>query len=228
MVGMAMTWALMWLLLGVPAVLHEGAQPLDPSKDAPYGLDAVPRWVAQSTGPLQCPKVELVSWRGQALKYGGSVRVYKGFAERLALFEAVARDVAVEVYGRAPKRILHMGTLNCRRIRTWPNLLSEHGLGNGIDIAGFELPALKRGQPMPVALPASLKKGFQVTVKQHWQAAQPPEGTPQAKLHAHFLRRLTEELLKRPGIFRVLLGPAYPGHRDHFHFDCAPWRLVTL
>ncbi len=228
MVGWAVVWALGWMALGVPPVLHEGAQPLDPSKDAPFGLDAVPRWVPEAKGPLRCPKVELVSWHGRALKYGGSVRVYKGFAEQLALFEEVARDVAIEVYGRAPSRILHMGTLNCRRIRTWPHLLSEHGLGNGIDIAGFVLPPLKRGQEAPAALPAQLKKGFEVNVKQHWQAAQPPQGDARAQTHARFLRRLTQALVERPGIFRVLLGPAYPGHHDHFHFDCAPWRLVTL
>ena len=228
MIGVVVVWVLSWLALGAPAVLHEGAQPLDPSKDAPFGLDGVPRWVASAKGPLKCPKVELVSWRGQVLTYGGSVRVYKGFAEKLALFETVARDVAVEIYGRAPSRILHMGTLNCRRIRTWPNLISEHGLGNGIDIAGFVLPSLKKGQTAPASLPGPLRKRFEVTVLRHWQADPTPRGDAVAQTHAKFLRRLTEVLLERPEIFRVLLGPAYPGHRDHFHFDCAPWRLVTL
>lgn len=225
---MSLTWLIAVALLGAPTVVHEGAQPLDPQKDAPYGLDEVPRWLDSAKGPMRCPKVELVSWRGKALKYGGSVRVYKGFAEKLALFEEVARDVSIEVYGRAPTRVLHMGTLNCRRIRTWPQLISEHGMGNGIDIAGFALPALKRGQKAPADLPQSLRRAFQVTVKDHWQAEVPPVGPAQAQLHGRFLRRLTDELLKRPEIFRVLLGPAYPGHRDHFHFDCAPWRLVTL
>lgn len=225
---MSLTWLIAVALLGAPTVLHEGAQPLDPQKDAPYGLDDVPRWLDSPTGPMRCPKVELVSWRGKTLRYGGSVRVYKGFAEKLALFEEVARAVAIEVYGRAPTQILHMGTLNCRRIRTWPQLISEHGMGNGIDVKGFSFPALKRGTAAPAQLPKGLRRAFRVTVQQHWQADQPPQGTPEAQLHARFLRRLTDVLLQRPDIFRVLLGPAYPGHHDHFHFDCAPWRLVTL
>jgi hypothetical protein len=32
----------------------------------------------------------------------------------------------------------------------------------------------------------------------------------------------------RDDIFRVLLGPAFPGHKTHFHFDVAPWRLVDI
>jgi hypothetical protein len=68
-----------------------------------------------------------------------------------------------------------------------------------------------------------LRKGFQVRVKAHWTATDPV-----GAVHNRFLRTLATRLIERPDIFRVLLGPAYPGHDDHFHFDCAPWRLVEI
>jgi hypothetical protein len=46
-------------------------------------------------------------------------------------------------------------------------------------------------------------------------------------IHARFLRELTDRLIE-DDTFRVLLGPAFPGHQDHFHFDLAPYRLVQL
>ena len=30
------------------------------------------------------------------------------------------------------------------------------------------------------------------------------------------------------GYFNVILGPSYPGHQTHFHFDQAPYRLVDV
>jgi BirA family biotin operon repressor/biotin-[acetyl-CoA-carboxylase] ligase len=35
-------------------------------------------------------------------------------------------------------------------------------------------------------------------------------------------------LIGRDDVFRVLLGPGYPGHDTHFHFDMAPWRMVQI
>ncbi len=214
--------ALMVLQVAAAERVHPGAEPLG-AQDAPYVLDGVPRWIP-GKGPLHCPKVPLTLYRGQSLKYAGAVMVHPEFAKHLALFEEVARDTAIEVYGRAPKAIRHLGTLNCRRIRTWPELLSEHGLGNGIDVAGFDLPALGKGDPHYASTPVALRGPLQIRLAQHWQGG----ASETAKAHAHFLHLLAQRLTDRKDIFRVLLGPAYPGHKDHFHFDCAPWRLVTI
>lgn len=187
-----------------------------------FPLDDLPRTV-EAEGQIHCPKVDLVTYRGDVLKYKTPVRVYSGFRERLRLFEQVARDVAVEVYGRAPSRILHLGTLNCRRIRTWPTYLSEHGLGNAIDIAGFEFPPLPRKLAKASELLPPLKRRFTVRLDPDWT------GTTGAQaVHAHFLHLLAERVIARQDIFRVMLGPAYPGHKNHFHFDCAPWRIVEV
>lgn len=189
---------------------------------AAYPLDSVSRTVPPR-GKLQCPDVEIVRYRGDVIRYHKPVRVYVGFAERLRRFEEVVRDVAIEVYGRAPRRIRHIGTYNCRRIRKWPTFLSEHALGNGIDIMGFDFGRARGRAERKRAPRKRLRRAFRVRVLRHWQAKR---GV--AKIHAEFLRRLTEKLVAREDIFRVLLGPAYPGHKNHFHFDCSPWRIVEL
>lgn len=217
-----MRWAAalaVFFLAGLPSVAH-GQAPDDAAEH--YGLDDVERSVP-AKGKMVCPKVALVTYRGQTLRYASAVRVYAGFADRLAKFEQVVRQVAIAHYGRAPAKILHLGTLNCRRIRLWPTLLSEHGLGNGIDVAGFAFGPLPRGAQLPAGVPAALRRPFAVKLKQHWSADQGADA-----VHARFLRAVADQLLARPDIFRVMLGPAYPGHKDHFHFDCAPWRLIEI
>lgn len=193
-----------------------------PAADAAYALDGLSREVP-TTGRVSCPDVELTRYEGEVLRYHKATRVYVGFAERLRRFEEVARDVAVEVYGRAPRRVVHLGTYHCRRIGGYPNLISEHGLGNGIDVAGFDFPALPRAAALPEGLPRTLRKAFQVRMKDHWTG---DRGA--GAVHARFLHTLAQRLIARDDVFRVLLGPAWPGHHDHFHFDMAPYRLVAV
>jgi hypothetical protein len=189
----------------------------DPPLDA-YPLDDVPRTV-EARGPMRCHEVPLVSYQGDVLRYHKPVRVYIEFQKRLRLFEEVVRATALEVYGRAPSRIVHAGTYNCRRISAYPTLLSEHGLGNGIDVVGFDFGPAQRRDPVARALRGSM----QVRLGRHWQATQGA-----GAVHATFLRALAARLEARPDIFRVLLGPAYPGHKGHFHLDCAPYRMVVI
>lgn len=187
-----------------------------------YPLDDLPRRVSEQ-GKIACPKVDLVRYKGRHLKLHSPVRVFAGFAPRLEKFEQVVQQLALEVYGRPARLTRHIGTLNCRRIRLWPTYLSEHGIANAIDVAGFDFGPAKKSDKLPAGLPKALRKGFQVRVKAHWTATDPV-----GAVHNHFLRTLATRLIERPDIFRVLLGPAYPGHHDHFHFDCAPWRLVEI
>jgi hypothetical protein len=184
-----------------------------------YPLDDLVREIA-ATGPARCPNVPTVVYRGTSVKYDHPGRVHPAFAERLKLFEAVVVDVAREQFGRGPVSLTHAGTFSCRRIGGYPTLLSEHGIGNGIDVVGFAFPRLGRRQAAPAGMPASLRGGFKVSLAD-WQAQ--PE-TPRAR----FLDALARRLIARPDIFRVLLGPAYPGHKGHFHFDVAPYRVVSI
>jgi hypothetical protein len=184
---------------------------------APYPLDDIDRTMPAS-GPAVCPRLPMVLYRGSKLLYEKPARVHPAFAERLRKFEDVVVDVAREQFGRAPRSLHHAGTYSCRRISRYPTLLSEHGLGNGIDVVGFAFPRLPRGQRS--ALPAELRRPFEVSLAD-WQ---PQARTPRAR----FLDALARRLMARHDIFNVLLGPAYPGHRGHFHFDVAPYRVVSI
>ena len=182
-----------------------------------YPLDEVVRSIA-ATGPARCPQVPLVVYRGTRLRYDHPARVHPAFAERLRLFEQVVADVGREQFGRAPVSMQHAGTYSCRRIGGYPTLISEHGIGNGIDVVAFSFPRLPRRQA--ANLPASLRGPFRVSLADF--QAQP--STPRAR----FLDTLARRLIGRHDIFRVLLGPAYPGHKGHFHFDVAPYRVVSI
>lgn len=187
----------------------------------PYSLDTVTR-ITSTEGKLRCPKLEMVRYRGDQVRYHKPVYIYKDFESHLLAFEKALSDVAIEVYGRAPRRIKHVGTYNCRRIRRYPYLLSEHALGNAIDVEGFDFGPAKGKTERAASPHRSLRRGFQIRIDKHWDKE---KGV--SSIHSGFLRKLTERLLEED-TFRVLLGPAFPGHKDHFHFDLAPYRLVDL
>lgn len=203
----------------------ESAGPAEPPAPAPpgppaYPLDDLPRELP-ATGRVVCPDVPKVTYRGDVMRYHKPVVVYEGFRDHLRRFEELVRDTAIEVYGRPPAVIRHLGTYNCRRIRRWPTFLSEHGLGNAIDVEGFDFgPA---GRSAPTDLPPALRKAFRVRLEEHWSA---DRGA--AALHARFLRLLAQRVIADDTLFRVVLGPAEPGHHNHFHLDMAPWRIVNV
>ena len=76
---------------------------------------------------------------------------------------------------------------------------------------------------MPGSWLHAAEDGFEVRVDQHWHARW---GWTERR-HARFLEELTRTLIERD-VFRTLLGPAHPDHKDHFHFDMAPGRFVDL
>jgi hypothetical protein len=187
-----------------------------------YPLDSVSRSVSPK-GKVRCPEVDLVRYRGELIRYAGGVRVNRHFRERLRLFEKVVVKVATGVYGRAPRSVAHVGGYKCRRIRRYPGLLSEHGLGNAIDVKGFDFGPAERGAELPEGVPRRLRRSFRVRLLDHWNG----KGAV-GRRHALFLRTLARKLIARPDIFRVVLGPSWPGHRDHFHLDCASYRVVSV
>lgn len=208
-------------LLGIAvSSLWLGSSSRADAKREPYGLDEESRRIPRH-GPVRCPDVPIVDYRGTHIPYRQLARVYEGFAERLARFEKVVRQVSLATYGRAPSHLVHMGTFNCRRIKAYPTWLSEHALGNAIDVEGLDFPALRDGQELPEGVPSVFRGPFAVRVSPHWKRR---KGL--TAVHARFLRALAEATLARKDIFRVALGPHYPGHHNHFHFDCAPWRIV--
>lgn len=180
---------------------------------ARYALDGLQRKASHG----RCPAVSLREFSGETLRFLPPARVASAFRPHLVQFEDVVRDVALDIYGRAPSAVLVASSYDCRSVRGKQQRLSEHALGNAIDITGFRFP------PVPGAWLQSAEEGFDVRVDQHWHARW---GGTERK-HARFLEALTQELIERD-VFRTLLGPAHPDHKDHFHFDMAPGRFVDL
>jgi hypothetical protein len=203
------------------ALLFSLALPPAAHAEFEYSLDDLER-VTEVKGKLRCPKLEMTRHKGESVRYHKPVYVYVDFQERLEAFESIVAELATEIYGRAPKRIKHVGTYNCRRIRRFPDLLSEHALGNAIDIEGFDFAPARGADQRKDSPHKRLRRGFKVRVGKHWDKE---KGV--SAIHARFLRELTDRLIE-DDTFRVLLGPAFPGHQDHFHFDLAPYRLVQL
>lgn len=189
-----------------------------------YVLDEIDRFVdpvAKKRPP--CDPSAMVAHRGEALRYqGGVVTVSAPFRERLARFEQVVVEVATETYGRAPSRIVHFGAYACRVSRNRSHRLSEHALGNAIDIVGFDFRAL--GKDQALHLPKQLRGPLQVRVAKHWHDT----GKSPGDVHSRFLRSLTERLRERGDVFRGMIGPSRRDHADHLHLDVSPWRYDWL
>lgn len=190
-----------------------------------YPLDSFERWLEPGER-VSCDQKGMVTYRGTKLRYAGSVSVDPAFRERLERFEEVAVQAAREVYGREPRLVRHYGAFSCRATRNRKHVVSEHALGNALDLVGFDFGSASKTQPLPEALPKQLRAPFQVSVARHWRPKDPKNAA--AAVHARFLALLTERLQQRDDIFRSMFGPGHGGHDDHLHLDAAPWRYVDL
>lgn len=184
---------------------QEPKSALVPRLPRAYALDGRSRTLGDT---LACPDVELVELAGDAIALSPRARVAAPFAPRMRELERVIGELSLEFYGQRPAAVMVASSYDCRSVSGKNRRLSEHALGNAIDITGFQFPAL-------AAQPA-----FEVRVDRHWDASG-------GAVHARFLRALTEALLARD-VFRTMLGPSHPDHADHFHFDMAPEYYVDL
>lgn len=117
--------------------------------------------------------------------------------ERHSVQAEARRDLGVGVIG-----LEHFGTYACRPIRGDPAHLSQHGLANAIDIAGFRLADRRE---------ISVLKDYRRT-----------DGA------GRFLRRVHADGCR---VFGHSLGPDFnAAHRDHLHLDMADfgWGLVGI
>ena len=187
-----------------------------------YALDDVERSIDPATR-LGCHPEALVLHRGQHLPYHGAVQVAPAFVDRLVRFEQLVLEVAEEVYGRAPAKLRHVGAYSCRPTRQRSQRLSEHALGNAIDVVGFDFGPARRSQSLPVGAPSALSRPFQVRIARHWA---PRDASTTAAAHARFLHMLAARLGDRSDVFRGMIGPSRRDHADHFHLDMSPWRYV--
>jgi hypothetical protein len=207
-----------WPLGGAATSSHIAAQPA--TSQPPYALDDVSRLLRSSSGP-GCSTKGLLSYFGTELHFGGVAVVNPAFRQRLQRFEQTVNDVALATYGRRPLLIRHRGAFACRSRRGQPALLSEHALGNAIDVSGFDFGPATGADSAPLGTPPL---AFSVSVAHHWQNEQGDE----SQRHARFLRSVVARLLARGDVFRGIITPADASHTDHFHFDMAPRNHVRL
>lgn len=186
----------------------------------PFALDAVPRFL-EPNERLRCDASTMVTHRSRALRY--AVRTSPAFVERLERFETFVTALAVEHYGRAPRRLVHKGAFNCREARGRRGRISEHALGNALDFQGLDFAPLRRGDTAPEGMPRHLRRGFSVRVLSHWQPRRARDG-----YHAQFLHHLAESVRAHPEIFRGIVGPPRPRHANHLHLDAAPWTYAMF
>jgi hypothetical protein len=189
-----------------------------------YALDDVERFIEDGQRP-ECDPKALVRHGGTHLRYRSSVQVNRAFVERLERFERLVGDVATEIYGRAPSRLQHLGAYSCRPSRRRSYRLSEHALGNAIDVMGFDFARAAHAVALPPGLPKVLRGAFQVRISRHWTV---DSDDPAVAAHARFLHELSARLSERRDVFRVMIGPSRRDHADHFHLDMSPWRYVRF
>ncbi len=210
----------------LPAQVSTPRPPAPPPRDVWYEsffagwpedtspLDGTERFV-EPRSRVRCATDELVVHRGERFRY--VARVHASFVPRLRRFEDLVTDLAVEYYGRPPRRMSHRGSFVCRLARGRRGRISEHAFGNAIDVTGFDFGPLPRESELSLA--PGLRRPLRVRVLRHWR----PRRTRDA-VHARFLHALTEELRRRPDVMRGIVGPPRPRHSDHLHLDASPWR----
>jgi hypothetical protein len=120
------------------------------SAKAADALDVQPRTLPEGE-PLPCERAApaLVRYTGEQLRYQKPLQVHPLFRARLPAFERIVRELSERYYGRSPRKIVHLGAYSCRRMRRYPTWVSEHALGNAVDIAGFDFGPLPRRATAP-------------------------------------------------------------------------------
>lgn len=122
-------------------------------------------------------------------------------AVRMAMWERHSlQPAAAEFFGSAVSRIAHIGSYNCRAIRSNAgptSRMSTHATADAIDIAGFDL-----------------VDGTRIRLRTDWQEDGPK---------ADFLRAVRDGACDW---FDLTLSPDYNQlHADHFHLQSRGWGL---
>jgi hypothetical protein len=157
-----------------------------PDRAAPDGKGCgIPHGVMVTRGP-------------SGVTYSPPLVVDCSLAATLPAVEAIVQDEAQRHLGAPIVRIGDLGTYSCRSVRGWAQRLSQHAMGNAMDLATF--------QP---------RRGRMVTVARDYVR----QGDTPEKPEQRFLRAVYERLWSEAGLTRVL-GPDWDrSHRDHLHLD---------
>ncbi len=121
-------------------------------------------------------------------------------ATRFDRFEReVIQPVAADELGKRVTRVDHLGSYSCRNQSGTRGRLSQHALGQAIDVSGFRL-----------------SDGSTVSVERDWH---------NSGRKGEFLRQLARRACR---YFSVVLTPSSNAdHYNHFHFDIGPGKLCS-
>lgn len=161
-------------------------QPM-PDQKAPSAKTGcgIPHGVVVSKGPT-------------GIVYSPPLVVDCSLAAALPTIEAVIQDEANRHLGSPITKVTTLGSYSCRNVRGWKERISQHALGNAIDLASF--------QP---------KKGKAASVVRDYKRG----GAEPTSKEGVFLGAVFRRLWSDADITRVL-GPDWDAaHRDHFHID---------
>jgi hypothetical protein len=149
------------------------------------------------TGPNGCRLRDAVRLTRSTVALDQPVQFNCETARHLLRFERdVVQPAAQRHFGQPLARIRHFGGYACRGRADGARQLSEHALGNAIDIAGFDL-----------------GDGTQITVGRHWNDPGP---------RGAFLKDVARGACT---VFHLVLTPRTDAlHRSHFHLDIGRWR----
>jgi hypothetical protein len=122
-------------------------------------------------------------------------------ATRLDGFERdIVQSAARRHFGRPVVLIHHYGAYACRSENGGDGRLSQHAVGNAIDIGGFEL-----------------SDGTRIVVETDWRG--------RGRRH-DFLHEVAQGACR---YFNVVLTPSSDAfHRNHFHLDVGPYKLCSV
>ena len=118
-------------------------------------------------------------------------------ATQLYEFERSAlQPIAHRILGSGVKRLKHVGTYNCRGLRQFKNILSQHAFANAIDVSGFVL-----------------EYGQSISVEADWKRSDPK---------SQFLREVSSAACDA---FHVTVSPGDDvNHWNHLHWDMGLYR----
>jgi hypothetical protein len=138
--------------------------------------------------------VRLSSANGMAIKYS-PLLTCRMASELVKFTEETLQPVANQMFGARIKTMSHIGTYNCRSMRQYPGIVSQHGFANAIDVAGF-----------------TLEDGTKINVANDWNSGD---------MKAEFLKEVAEAGCEG---FRVAVSPdSDANHWNHLHWDMGPY-----
>lgn len=178
-----------------------------------YPLDAISRDLPEGEA-VRCPELQYVQYLGEQVAFAAPVLVAAPFVDKLRAFEQIVAELGTVHFGRAPDRILHFGARACRTVRGSSRRLSEHALGNALDLSGFEW---KRSASGPA---------IRISIRRDWPSPARPDDKEAERRHT-FLRALVARITEE-STFRGVIGPGREGHADHLHLDQAPWSYTLF